>query len=34
MKPCSGKMSFAFMKEQPQQLLGVLENRRIAFLKP
>ena len=34
MKFCSGKMSFVFMNGQTQQLLGVLENRRLAFLKP
>ncbi len=33
MKSCSGKMSFVFMKGQTQQLIGVLENRRLAFLK-
>lgn len=27
-------MSFIFMNEQTQQLIGVLENRRLAFLKP
>lgn len=34
MKSCSGKMSFVFMNGQTQQLIGVLENRRLAFLKP
>ncbi|HFN9871736.1 transposase [Enterococcus faecium] len=27
-------MSFVFMNGQTQQLIGVLENRRLAFLKP
>lgn len=34
MKSCSGKMSFVFINGQTQQLIGVLENRRLAFLKP
>lgn len=33
MKSCNGKMSFFFMNGQTQQLIGVLENRRLAFLK-
>jgi transposase len=33
MKSCSGKMSFVFMNGQTNQLIGVLENRRLAFLK-
>jgi transposase len=33
MKSCSGKMSFVFMNGHTNQLIGVLENRRLAFLK-
>ncbi|OTN77389.1 hypothetical protein A5886_002489 [Enterococcus sp. 8G7_MSG3316] len=33
MKSCSGKMSFVFMDGHTNKLIGVLENRRLAFLK-
>jgi len=33
MKSCSGKMSFVFMDGNTNKLIGVLENRRLAFLK-
>lgn len=33
MKSCSGKMSFVYMDGQTNKLIGVLENRRLAFLK-
>lgn len=33
MKSCSGKMSFIFMNGSTHQMMGVLENRRLQYLK-
>lgn len=33
MKSCEGKMSFVFMDGQTRKLLGVLESRRLAYLR-